>query len=302
MSLDQLAPAGSQLNLLDLPREIRDTIYLAVLQTPSPPPASPEDAGPRSAGHLYEGSKLITSVHYLNDLSSRYASQSLLACNHQIRAEVHEVLARHDKPGARGLDFKLDVMVQDGVVLPTWALVPGPVSHVRNLEVDVRMLGSHYKDGLRYHKGRREIFRPLLNLLCRGFQYGPKLFGECLTDNGLRLDTVTLTICWYERLESLRHKDTVVDESPSSGFSMKHRLVELVLRKARSIASQGESWRVSQIRLNSDKEVEEFSARDRELARKIVNFWDGYEEHWRWKENLSRKFESNNRNFQDTAI
>ena len=305
MSLDQLAPADPQLNLLDLPREIRDTIYLAVLQTPSLPPASPEDAGPRSAGHLYEGSKLITSVHYLSDLSSRYASQSLLACNHQIRAERHEVLARHDKPGARGLDFKLDVMIQYGVVLPTWALVPGPVSHVRNLEVDVRMLCSHYKDGLRYHNGRREIFRPLLNLLCRGFQYGPKLYGECLTDNGLRLDRVTLTICWWEMLESLkslRHGDAVVDESPSNGLLMKHRLVELVLRKARSTASQGESWRVSQIRLNSDKEVEELSARDRELARKIVNFWDGYEEHWRWKKNLSRKFESNNTNFHDTAL
>ena len=99
MSLDLLAPAGSQLNLLDLPREIRDTIYLAVLQTPSPPPASPEDLGPPSTGDLYEGLKLTTSVSYLNDMRSRYASQSLLACNHQIRAEVHEVLARYDKPG-----------------------------------------------------------------------------------------------------------------------------------------------------------------------------------------------------------
>ena len=196
-------------------------------------------------------------------------------------------------------------MIQDGIVLPTWALVPGPVSYVRNLEVDVRILGSHYKDGLGYHNDRREIFRPLLNLLCRGFQYGPKSFGECFTDNGLRLDTVTLTICWCERLESLeslRHDDAVVDESPSSGLLMKHRLVELVLRKARSTTSQGESWRVFQIRLNSDEQVEELSACDRDLAGKIVTFWDGYLGHLRWKKTLSRKFESNNRNFQDTAI
>ena len=108
---------------------------------------------------------MITSIYYPNDPKSGYASQSLLACNHQIRAEVREVLARYDKPGMRGLDFKLDVTVQAGVILSTWALLPGPVSHVRNLEVDTRMLGSHYKGRLRYHYGRREIFYSLLDLL-----------------------------------------------------------------------------------------------------------------------------------------
>ena len=78
---------------------------------------------------------------------------------------MREVLARHDRPGMRGLDFKLDVTVQAGVLLPTWALLPGPVSHVCNVEIDTRMLGSHYKDRLRYHYGRREIFYSLLDLL-----------------------------------------------------------------------------------------------------------------------------------------
>ena len=54
---------------------------------------------------------------------------------------------------------------------------------------------------------------------------------------------------------------------------------------------------VSQIKLNGDKEVEQLSARDRELAREIVTFCDGYEEHWRWKKTLSRKFESNKKEF-----
>ena len=72
-----------------------------------------------------------------------------------------------------------------------------------------------------------------------------------------------------------------MDESLCSGLSMRNRLVELVSRKALSTANQGESWMVSQIGLNSDKEVEELSARDREL-RKIVAFRNGYEEHWMW--------------------
>ena len=50
---------------------------------------------------------------------------------------------------------------------------------------------------------------------------------------------------------------------------------------------------VSQIRLNSDRKVEELSARARELARKIVTFWDGYEEHLGRKKILCRKHDSN---------
>lgn len=45
---------------------------------------------------------------------------------------------------------------------------------------------------------------------------------DCLvklsTDSGLRLDTVTLAICWCEPLESFRHDDAVVYEEPSSGL------------------------------------------------------------------------------------
>ena len=93
-----------------------------------------------------------------------------------------------------------------------------------------------------------------------------------------------------------------MDKSPCSGLSMKNRLVELVLRKARGTANQGGSWIVSQIKLNGDKEVEELSARDKELVRKIVTFWDGYEEHLGRKKILCRKHESNKMKFQDTAI
>ena len=61
-----------------------------------------------------------------------------------------EVLARDHRPRLRRLDFKLDVKAQDDVFLPMRALIPGPASHIHDLEVDVRMSGGHYKDGLRY--------------------------------------------------------------------------------------------------------------------------------------------------------
>ena len=44
----------------------------------------------------------------------------------------------------------------------------------------MRMLGSHYKDRLRYHNGRREIFYSLLDLLSHVSQYGSKLLGVYL--------------------------------------------------------------------------------------------------------------------------
>ena len=71
-----------------------------------------------------------------------------------------------------------------------------PVAHVRNSEVgEDGMLGNHYKDGLRTEVSRKEIFKQILDLLCRVLGYGPELCGEGLTDSGLRLDTVILTIC-----------------------------------------------------------------------------------------------------------
>ena len=72
--------------------------------------------------------------------------------------------------------------------------------------------------------------------------------------------------------------------------------------KAHSTAVQEESWRISQIRLNSDNEVEEISAQDRELARRSMTFWEGYEEHWRPIKILSRNDESNRSKFQNTAL
>ena len=300
MSLPQLAPADSQLSFMDLPREIRDEIYLAVLQTPAPPPASPEDAGPQDRGYdIHLHTEMFWYVYPVCP-RFRYASQNLLGCNHQINSEVREILARHDKPGVRGLDFKLDVLVHHGElmptdiyhhggIVPTWALVPGPVSHARNLEIDMRMLGRCYKDALRDRIGRWAIFEVVLELLSRVFQFGPPLFGECLTDNELRVETVTLIISWSNWPENLPHKHPAVHKRPCSGSSLKYRLAKLVLRKARSTESQREpwsvsqgSWRVSKIMLNNDKEVEELSARDRELAQKIVTIWDSYDEHFRW--------------------
>ena len=259
---------------MGLPREIRDQIYLAVLQTPAPPPASPEDTGPQT-GKMYaleldEDSSMV--LYPMSPKFKRYASQNLLGCNHQINGEVREVLARHDKPGSRALDFKLDVMVHRGAILPTWALVPGPVAHARDLEIDVRMLGRCYKDVLSHDFGRRGILKMLLDLLTCLFQYGLASFGKVPTANGLHVETVTFTICWSKWPETLPHEEPAVHRRPCSGSSLRYRLVKLVI-------SQGEPWRISQILLNNDKEVEELSARDRELARKILTCWYGHEEH-----------------------
>lgn len=162
----------AQHDLLTLPREIRDEIYLAVLRLPSEPPPSPEDAGPRFAG-FGSNSQRRTSVFYPVNVYPQYACQSLLACNHQINIEVREVLGRHDTSGW-GLDFKLDLMIQDRDIWPTWTLFPGPITHIRNLEVDMRIFRDYHDGQFGGDGGPGAIFRPLSHLLSGLFHHGPQ--------------------------------------------------------------------------------------------------------------------------------
>lgn len=144
MSFAQLMPAAPQYCLLALSREIRGEIYLAVLLSAYPAPQKFEDAGPPppSTGYVLRIGK-YTYGFTVSNLKYRHASQSLLACNNQMQAEVRNVSARHDKAGSLGLDCgKLDVFTKGGGANDlwlTWTPIPGPVKYICNLEVDVRV-------------------------------------------------------------------------------------------------------------------------------------------------------------------
>lgn len=279
MSSVQISPATNQPTLFNLPREIRDEIYLAVLQSPSDPPSEPENVGPRFAGFGSEPERQ-KGVFYPTDVYPRYACQSLQACNRQMNTEVRQVLARYDVAD-RGLDFKLDLMIQDCDIWPTWTILPGPIAHIRNLEVNMRIFhdcrGSQFGgDG-----GPGAIFRPLFHLLSGLFHHGPQFIYKGPFERQLRADTMVFTICRSESLTGQIDEDAMEARSLPCVLSMRHRIVQSVWLKLRMIASHGLLLgRVSKLKLNTDEDVKEIQVPDTKMAQGTVDYWDGYGYHW----------------------
>ena len=124
---------------LSLPRELRDLVYQEALADVVAPPRNSEDVGPRLKVGLATGSE-TRCIYYPADLYPQASCQGLLSSNRQIRAEIRE---SHPT-----LDYHLDIMIEDFEngktntrVWPTWTLYPQPVSNVRELCVNVRVLG-----------------------------------------------------------------------------------------------------------------------------------------------------------------
>lgn len=250
-----------------------------MLQSPSEPPPSPKNAGPRFSGY---GSELErgNGVFYPTDVYPRYACQSLQACNHQMNTEVHEVLAHYDRSG-RGLDFKLDLMIQHRHIWPTWTLLPGSVTHIRNLEVEMRIFDSCQGSQFGGDGGPGAIFRPLFHLLSGFFHHGPQFVYKGPFERQLRVDTMVFTICRGEMLNEELCKSAVEARSPPSVFSLGRRIVLSVWLQLRMIASWGTLLgKVSKIKLNTGEDVKEVPISDRELAQSTVEYWDSCGYHW----------------------
>ena len=279
MSSVQVKQTSIPHNLLTLPREIRDDIYLAVLQLPSEPPPSPEDAGPRFAGfgsELQEGK----SVFYPTDVYPKYACQSLQACNHQMNAEVREVLGRHDT-SQRGLNFKLDLMIQNCNVWPTWTLLPGPITHIRNSEVEMRIFDNCHGNQFGGDGGPGPIFRPLFHFLSAFFHHGPQFVYKGSFDRQLHVDTMVFIFCQEQMLNKELGKDAVEAGSPPGVSSMRHRSVMLTWLHLHVVVNSGTLFgRVSKVKLNTDKGVKETSVPEWNLAQETVVVWNDWGYHW----------------------
>lgn len=127
MSLIQQTTMANEATLLSIPREIRDLIYTALFQIPNDPPPSPEEAGPRFRNG---------STFYSVDLYPEAVYAALLRCSHQIRGEFQEALFARQPI----LDCRLDCMIKDDDVWPTWVLLPCPgTKDVGILNFDLRL-------------------------------------------------------------------------------------------------------------------------------------------------------------------
>lgn len=120
-------------HLLHLPQEIRNQIYSDILDLPAfAPPICPTDAEDCIAEDQGWGcgfySKTFAPISCL----------ALLLCNRLIAAELSEVIARRNNDKKTALRYKLDLMIWDCDLQPTWLSLPAPLQYVKNIEVDVR--------------------------------------------------------------------------------------------------------------------------------------------------------------------
>lgn len=120
-------------HLLHLPREIRDQIYSDVLDTAAlAPPICPteidncieEDQG-WGCGYYQKTFPPISCL-------------SLLLCNRLVSAEVIELINRKNKSEKTAFRYKLDLMIWDCDLQPTWLSLPVPLKYVKAVDVDIR--------------------------------------------------------------------------------------------------------------------------------------------------------------------
>lgn len=174
---------------LNLPRELRDLVYVELLKgiTASPP------AFPDFLQHYREERRdgNFSHIMYLPFPAHAFVETSFLRLvNRQVRAEVLEVLSRKlDSPSCQPLMYTLDcIQLQNCVVFyetcfsvpvvsfsvavfPTWLSVPVLSRNVEVLTVNFRLFGnarSHYRDWSEWIAGSgRDLFSNLIELLAR---------------------------------------------------------------------------------------------------------------------------------------
>ncbi|KAL8703370.1 MAG: hypothetical protein Q9201_003455 [Fulgogasparrea decipioides] len=181
--------SGNNLNsfsLLQLPRELRDRIYDAVLDLETPVPDSTYSTTKRRTIASRKGRTI-----YLPLELPAISSGNLLRCNRQVFGELSQTISSRNSTRSRGLTCKLDLMIQgrdpgqdeddycllckdedSQAIFPTWVSLPAPISHLKHVHVNFRVRNqatlSWAGDG-----GPGWTTQSLLHLLGCFFAYGP---------------------------------------------------------------------------------------------------------------------------------
>lgn len=120
-------------HLLHMPREIRDQIYSEVLDTP--PLAAPNC--PTELDDCIEEDQGWGCGYYQKKMPP-ISCLSLLLCNRLISAEVIELITHKNNNEKTALRYKLDLMIWDCDIQPTWLSLPVPLKYVKVADVGIR--------------------------------------------------------------------------------------------------------------------------------------------------------------------
>lgn len=152
-------------HLLHLPREIRDQIYSDVLDTTAvAPPICPTEVD-----NCIEENQGWGGGWYQRTLPL-ISCLSLLLCNRLISTEVTELITRKNNNKKTVLRYKLDLMIWDCDLQPTWLSLPVPLKYVKAVDVDIRFFRF---GGAQWVDHPTVLSQYLLQLLRRFVTNGP---------------------------------------------------------------------------------------------------------------------------------
>ena len=184
--------------ILELPREIRDLIYMAVFNSELSPPASPAECrhDRNQISSEYGPSEYFGEHcnHYPMEPVSISCSGLLLTCR-QVRAEVLDVIARLKVQNQ--LQYKIDCIIEDEKFFcPTWLSVPVVSFDIDTVEVNFRIFGQRNGrcgftpgDG-----GPSFLIWSLFALLNRFLERGPNFLSPFKSRQKINVKLITLNI------------------------------------------------------------------------------------------------------------
>lgn len=192
-------------SLLQLPREIRDMIYVYLLEAHRSAPPSPPFSGPRIFRHERNAheQKLQKDIAYPVAIAQTNIN-ALLSTSRLIRSEVLELADKRNKNNAT-LPADLDIMATGYVLYPLWTRLPILASSNTSLNVTVR-LRIFSPEAFRAQDGppRRPCMAShgLLTLLNQFITCGPAF--TCIgkssdsDDPPITIDTLTIRLVNYD--------------------------------------------------------------------------------------------------------
>lgn len=158
---------------LRLPREIRDHIYEATLDSAGQQPPKIRTIVAKNPIICQEGTLLgiFYRCHGRNS-TPQISCAGLLGSNHQISGEMVEIIMRRNNTTKEGVQYKLHVAACHKSLLPIWLSLPAPLKYLRTLHVDFHLSTDEKFEWVGSIGSLAELS---LELLLRFFRYGPKL-------------------------------------------------------------------------------------------------------------------------------
>ena len=162
--MSDLSPLNRSSSFLNLPREIRDAIYLFLLDYEDKPFQTVKET-------LSQCPEVGDAPHRPLRYQSKPASCSaLLSCSKMIASEVNDLLLR------RGVVYKLHAIATDYFVFAKWLSLPALSLSIRSVEVHLGQLPSKNRRPRWWGNGGPNYpTRALLQLLSLFLAYGPSL-------------------------------------------------------------------------------------------------------------------------------